>query len=418
MTEQPSGGPEPATPAEPAADEDVVRFYGPRFQQDPVGTYREIRRRHGSVVPIVTADGLPMWLVLGYREIQYVLSNPQLFSRDTRRWHLWENAPAGMAERPYVGIEPCSMITEGEEHRRRGGAIGDALAGVDQFELRHQIERIADGLVDAFAERGQAELMAEYVMPLPLLGFTWLFGLPESDIPTFAMDIAETGHPDQEVTIAAYKRVMARMRQLVRDKQENPGPDYPSRLLAHPACLPVEEIPGDLFHTLAAGQLSTANWIGNALRLMFVDERFSLNLSGGRRSVGQALTEVLWDEAPIQNHLARWAVQDLQLGGRSIRKGDPIVLSIAAANMDPLVRPDMTADPSGNHSYLSFSHGEHGCPQPARELAEIIAATAIEVILDRLPDVHLSVPADRLEWRPPGEWMRGMLALPVAFTPV
>jgi cytochrome P450 len=65
---------------------------------------------------------------------------------------------------------------------------------------------------------------------------------------------------------------------------------------------------------------------------------------------------------------------------------------------------------------MSFSHGEHGCPYPARELAEIIAQTAVEVLLDRLPDVRLAVAANALVWRP-SFLMRGLSALPVTFTP-
>jgi cytochrome P450 len=66
---------------------------------------------------------------------------------------------------------------------------------------------------------------------------------------------------------------------------------------------------------------------------------------------------------------------------------------------------------------MSFGHGEHGCPFPAPELAEIMARTAVEVLLDRIPDVELAVPADSLQWRP-SVWMRGLFALPVTFTPV
>ncbi|MGO4425331.1 cytochrome P450, partial [Streptomyces sp. MCAF7] len=59
---------------------------------------------------------------------------------------------------------------------------------------------------------------------------------------------------------------------------------------------------------------------------------------------------------------------------------------------------------------------EHSCPVPARELAEVIAMTAIEVLLDRLPDVVLAVAPEELVWRS-SIWLRGIAALPVEFTP-
>ena len=73
--------------------------------------------------------------------------------------------------------------------------------------------------------------------------------------------------------------------------------------------------------------------------------------------------------------------------------------------------------PVGNRAQMSFGHGEHDCPYPAPELAEVIARTSVEVLLDRLPDLALAVPPGSLEWRP-SVWIRGLTSLPVAFTPV
>ncbi|GAA4481881.1 cytochrome P450 [Actinoallomurus oryzae] len=395
---------------------EVVRLYGPRFQNEPAVVYREIRRKHGPVAPVLLESDVPAWLVLGYREVLHVTSNPQIFGRDSRRWNAWAAIPADWAIRPYAEYQPCSVFTEGDEHRRRGGALSDALAAVDQFELRHDVERIADGLIDFFASSGKADLMTQYALRLPVLTIARLFGLPDAEAPTLAADIA-TSADEGEEAVRAHQRVVARMRRLVEEKQERPGSDYPSRLLAHSAGLPPEEIPTDLFLTMGAAQLTTADWMGNTLRLMLTDDRFSLNLSGGRRSVGQALNEVLWEETPTQNFVGRWAIQDTRLAGQHIRKGDAVVLGLAAANADPLVRPASYARTSGNHAYMSFSHGLHGCPQPAREIAEAIVETAIEVLLDRLPHIALAVPENELQWRP-SVWMRGLISLPVVFSPM
>jgi cytochrome P450 len=394
----------------------LVRLYGPRFQNDPAAIYREIRREHGPVAPVLLEGDVPAWLVLGYREVHHVTSNPQIFGRDSRRWNAWKDIPADWALRPYAEYQPCSVFTEGDEHRRRGGALSDALAAVDQFELRNQVERIADGLIDTFAESGSADLMTQYALRLPVLAIARLFGLSEAEAPSLAADIAASADEGEEA-VRAHQRVVARMRRLVQEKQARPGPDYPSRLLAHPAGLPPEEIPSDLFLTMGAAQLTTADWMGNTLRLMLTDDRFSLNLSGGRRSVGQALNEVLWEETPTQNFVGRWVIRDTRLGGQHIRRGEAVVLGLAAANADSQVRPLSYARSSGNQAYMSFSHGLHGCPQPAREIAEVIVQTAVEVLLDRLPDIVLAVPAHDLEWRP-SVWMRGLISLPAEFSPM
>lgn len=200
------------------------------------------------------------------------------------------------------------------------------------------------------------------------------------------------------------------------EKREWPGSDIPSRMLAHEAGLSEVELMWDLRVLLIAGHQPTSYWISNALRLMLTDERFAASLSGGRRSVGQALNEALWEDTPTQIFAGRWATRDTQLGGQRIAAGDLVLLGLAGANADPAVRGADGAPAEGNRAHLSHSYGEHGCPSPAREVAEMIATTAIEVLLDRLPDLRLAVAEHALVWRP-SPWVRGLVALPVSFTP-
>lgn len=88
-------------------------------------------------------------------------------------------------------------------------------------------------------------------------------------------------------------------------------------------------------------------------------------------------------------------------------------MGYAAANQDPAVR---TGGSGTNHAHLSFSHGEHSCPYSAQALAETIATTGIEVLLDRLPDLEPAVAPHEVSWRP-SPWVRGVSALPAVFTP-
>jgi cytochrome P450 len=412
----PQPSPEPGTPSlDQLTHVRPIRLYGPRFQQNPTQLYREMRAEHGPVAPVLLEGDVPAWLVLGYREIHYVTTNPQIFGRDSRRWNAWDRVPSDWAPLPYVAYQPSAVFTEGDEHRRRGGALHEALAGVDHFELRKQVEEIADGLIDAFAGRGEADLMAQYALPLPLLAISRLYGMPEADAPELVRDVMASGDSGEEA-VRAHERVAARLRGLVAEKRRRPGQDLPSRLLGHRIGFSDEEVERDLFLCMGAAQLTTADWTGNTLRLMLTDDRFALTLSGHRRSIGEALNEVLWEDTPTQNFIGRWATRDTQLAGRLVRKGDLVVLGLAAANTDPGVRPNSYADAVGNQAYMSFSHGEHGCPYPAREIAESIVETAVTVLLDRLPDIELATSVEALVWRP-SVWMRGLVALPVRFSP-
>jgi cytochrome P450 len=413
--------PEPTiAPADPApvgcpANAHIVPLYGPRFLRNPAELYREIRQEHGSVVPVRIEGDVPAWFVIGYREVHYVLSNPDVFARDSRRWNQWSNIPPDWPLMPFVGYQPSTLFAEGDEHRRRAGAISDGLFVVDQFDLRAQSEKIADELIDTFVEAGEVDLMAAFAHPLPLLAVAKIFGLPETETPRLLRDMMTTVNGD-DGALEAYQGIYASMQRLVAHKGGRPGPDFVTRMLNNPIGLTEEQLISDLILVMTAAQQPMAYWIGNTIRLMLTDDRFSVNLAGGRRSVGQALNEVLWEDTPTQNYLGRWAARPIQLGGQQIKAGDLLVLGLAAANSDPLVRPDPESATAGNQAMLSFSHGEHRCPYPAPELAEVICRAAVEVLLDRLPDVLLAVNPEKLEWSP-SVWMRGLVSLPVTFTP-
>jgi cytochrome P450 len=403
---------EPTTAEHP----DAVPLYGPRYQEDPTGLYRELRRTHGPVVPVLLEGDVFAWLVMGYRELHQLLSDPRLFARDSRIWNQWDRIAPDWPLMPVIAYQPSVAFGEGPDHQRRVDAISDALSGVDQFELRGRCEEIADALIDGFAVGGEAELVTQYAYPMPVFAVAGMMGIPADEIEDIARDLVAS-LDGGEAAIPAYERVAGAMQRLIAAKRAEPGPDVTSRMLAHPAGLTDEELFFDIFVLALAGQEPTANWIGNTLQLMLTDDRFSLTLSGGRQSVGQALNEVMWENIPVQNSLGRWATRDTQLGGRHIRAGDALILGLAGANADPYVRPDSTVGPPANNAHMSFAVGSHGCPYPAPEIAEVIARTAVEVLLDRIPDVVLAVPAEELTRRPSFQ-LSGLLSLPVKFSPV
>jgi hypothetical protein len=104
-----------------------------------------------------------------------------------------------------------------------------------------------------------------------------------------------------------------------------------------------------------------------------------------------------------------YPVHDVVYEGVTLRKGHPLVVSLAAANTDPTLTTDQRA---GNRAHLAWSAGPHNCP--AQSPARLIAAVAVEKLLDRLPDVELAVPVEELTWRP-GPFHRALTALPVTF---
>ncbi|MFJ1607853.1 cytochrome P450 [Streptomyces sp. NPDC088253] len=393
-----------------------VPLSGPRFQTDPAELYREMRRDHGAVTPVVLDGDIPAWLVLGYRELHQVTGDPVLFSRDSELWNQWDRIPDDWPLLPMIGRkQPSILYTVGERHRERAAMISDALEAVDPFELRAQAEKFADELIDAACAKGETDLIGGYAALLPVRVLAMLYGFAEEQGPGLVTALNDMIN-GRENALAGQQHLAGSMAQLIADRKAAPASDVVSRMLANTAGFTDEEIIQDLMVMMAAGHQPTADWIGNSLRLMLTDERFAASLFGGRNSVAEAMNEVLWEDTPTQNVAGRWASRDAQLGGHRVRAGDLLLLGLQGANSDPQVRTDGSALTGGNNAHFSFGHGEHRCPFPAQEVAEVIARTGIEVVLDRLPDIDLAVPADTLTRRP-SPWLRGLTELPVRFTP-
>ncbi|WP_326722355.1 cytochrome P450 [Streptomyces sp. NBC_00243] len=398
-----------------------VPLSGPRFQTEPAELYREMRRDHGSVVPVVLDGDVPAWLVLGYRELHQVTGDPVLFSRDSDLWSQWPNIPDDWPLLPMIGRkQPSILYTVGERHRERAGMISDALEAVDPFELRGHAEKFADELIDAVCAKGETDLVEDYAALLPVRVLATLFGFSDEQGPGLVTALNDMIN-GREGALAGQHHLATSMGQLLADRKAAPANDVVSRMLATGSSeegsgFTDEEIAQDLMVMMAAGHQPTADWIGNSLRLMLTDDRFAASLFGGRHSVAEAMNEVLWEDTPSQNIAGRWTSRDTQLGGRRIRSGDLLILGLQGANSDPQVRTDGSALTGGNNAHFSFGHGEHRCPFPAQEVAEVIARTGIEVVLDRLPDIDLAVNAESLTRRP-SPWLRGLTELPVRFTP-
>ncbi|MFI1568613.1 cytochrome P450 [Streptomyces sp. NPDC020490] len=396
-------GPPPGCPAHQA-------LHGPEFAADPAAVYRRLRR-YGPIAPVELAPGVEASLVLGYEAALHVLRSPETFSKDPRRWQDLADGtvPADSPVVPMMMYRPNALWADGAEHRRLRGAIMDSLARVEPNTLRGYVETSADTLIDRFAPAGKADLLGEYSQVLPLLVFNHLFGCPAEYGERLVRGMS--GIFDGVDAERANELLATTLFDLVTLKRRQPGQDVTSWLLAHPAELTDEEMVHTLVLLMGAGTEPQQNLIANSLRLLLSDDRFAGDLSGGSLPVEDSLDEVLWNDPPMANYGVHYALHDVVYEGVALRPGRPIVISFAAANNDPALAADRR---TGNRAHLAWSAGPHTCP--AQGPARLIAAAAVEKLLDRLPDLELAVPAEDLVWRP-GPFHRALAALPVAFPP-
>jgi cytochrome P450 len=378
------------------------------FAAAPHQVYDRLRD-HGPAGPVELAPGIDATLVVGHETALRVLQNTTLFARDSRRWKALTEGhiPLDHPVLPMMAYRPNCLFTDGAVHLRLRKAVTDSLARLNITRIRRDVEPIADYLIDQFCERGRADLLNDYAKLLPLLLFNKLFGCPADigDTLTSAMSAIFDGKD----ALRANEELTACLMQLIALKRRQPGDDVTSWLIQHPAGLTDEELKDQLVMLMGAGVEPERNLIGNALLLLLSPD------ASGRDSgllVEEAIDHVLWNQAPIANYATHYPVQDVDLGGVVAEAGTPVVISFAAANTDPALAEARRRNSRGAH--LAWGAGPHACP--AKDPAQVIAVTAIEKILNALPDLTLAVHEKDLEWRP-GPFHRALVALPVAFSP-
>lgn len=406
--------PPPGCPAHVPAAGGVRRLYGPEAESDPAGLYEILRAEYGEVAPVLVPGDFPAWLVLGYRALLEVTRHPSRFSRDSRLWRFFQEkkVPEDSPLRPMIGHQPLCVFADGLEHKRLRGAVTESLGRFDRRGVRRYVTRFANELVDSFAERGKADLVAEFAEHLPMLVMTQLLGMNKDAGPRL-VDAARDLMRGTETAFDSNALVVRSLRQLLAHKARFPGRDLASWLLQDER-LSEEEALEHLRLVLIAANETTINLIANTLRMVLTDRRFRGNLSGGHMTLPDALEQVLWDSPSISVVPGPWATEDMEFFGQQIKKGDMLLLGLQAGNVDPEIRPDLSAPVHGNRSHLAFSSGPHECP--GQDLGRAIAETGVDTLLTRLPDLHLV--GDQADPRlSPGWLSRHVLELPVEFRP-
>ena len=406
--------PPPGCPAHALGADAVRRLYGPEAEADPMGLYEKLRAEHGTVAPVLVHGDLPAWLVLGHRENLDVVRTPSRFSRDSRRWRDMQEGRVGATHplAPIAAWQPLCNFVDGEEHERLRGAVTDGLGRFDRRGVRRHVTRFANQLIDDFTGSGQAELVSQFAEHLPMLVMTQLLGMPEEFGPRL-VEAARDMIKGSPTALASNDYIVGTLQQFVERRRRTPGEDFASWLIAHEAGLTDKEVVEHLRLVLIVAFETTANLIANTLRMVLTDRRFRASLAGGRMTLPDALEQVLWDEPPLTTILGRWATGDTQLGDQQIKAGDLVLLGLAAGNVDPAIRPDLSVPVHGNRSHLAFSGGPHECP--GQDIGRAIADTGIDTLLTRLPDLRLAVPETELRWVST-LMSRHLIALPVEFT--
>ncbi|EFK98803.1 RarE [Streptomyces sp. SPB78] len=385
---------------------------------DASATSRALRHSapgYGEVAPVLLPRDVPAWLVLGHEENRFVCAHPELFTTDGREWRLLQDGTVG-PDHPMAPIfmwQPVCAFVEGEEHERLREPLEENLRVTDLRELRRLVQTGTYTLLNDLCEEGFCDLTEDYCERLPMIVLLGLFGMSHLYDDRF-LEAARDLIKGTETANASNEHLMRLFRAEVERARVEPGDDFASQLLAHRAGMNAREVSEHLRIVLIAAYETTANLLANAMRILLVQMEVRGRVGAGRLNIYEAIEQALWDEPPFSAMLGRYALQDVEVGGRLIRKGDAVMLGYAAGNVDTRVRPELDAPVRDNRSHLAFGRGPHACP--GQYLGRQLCQLALDDLLAWFPDMRLAVPSSQLRWS--GSLLsRHLVELPVRFEP-
>jgi cytochrome P450 len=365
------------------------------------------------ITPVRTPAGDVAWLVTGYAEVKALFADPRL-----GRSHPDPQHAARISHAAFLGGPMGNAATEAADHTRMRRLLTPAFSARRMHALRAHVADLVETLLDQLAEQTPpADLHEALSFPLPALVICELLGVPYAERDQFrGWSAGAANVTDREAATAALGQLVSYMHRLIAHKRAHPGQDVISDLLTTQDQWHYgdDQIAGLAAMLLFAGHETTVTRIdyGTLLLLTHPDQRAALHRDP--ELVAAAVEEILRVAAPTSGGVPRYAHEDIDIGGVTIRTGDAVLLSGVVANRDPATfadpdRFDITRTPN---PHLSFGHGPRFCIGAG--LARLELHAVFTALPQRLPTLELAVPLDQLQLR--GDLITGGLtALPVTW---
>jgi len=403
---------------------------------------RRVEVRHGrkvsdtgdyGVAPIWDKEHGPgAWIVQRYADVAAALRDPRFSAARAARWvNSSVSAPMRDELREFKRILSRALLfIEGNSHGRVRRALAAGFHGVSLQQHAPTITGIADELLDAVIakatldQNGNASVTFDFVedvaRALPARVIANLMGIAPEIQPRFIAAAGEIAAfigsplPDARRVFAAQDGLLA-----IRD--------HFASMLRYPAEVPPHSLTARILRQRDGGTLSTAEMLAQCCTLLFAGYETTRHLLGNGmlallnhptqwlalqrapQRLPIALRELLRYDSPVQ-YTGRRLREDVVVGGQTMRKGQLVILDLAAANRDPsrFSMPERLYLKRDEGNHLAFGHGPHVCLGAG--LTYLEAEIAFRAVMQRLPNLQLAPHTP--EWQDNAAY-RGVASLPV-----
>jgi cytochrome P450 len=310
------------------------------------------------------------------------------------------------------------------EHAKYRRILDPLFTPREMARREPEVTKLVNEMIDAFADRGECDFHAEFAVPLPCTVFLQLLGLPLEDLEQFLTwkdgVIRPEGGPftfeeRHAATAPVAQKIYDYFERAIDDHIANPRDDVLSALIAanfkeDGGALSREELLDICFLFLIAG-LDT---VTDSLDCFFV--YLARHPEHRRQLIEQpdilpsAIEELLRWETPVPG-VARVAMQDVEVGGCPISKGERVSPLLGAANTDPteFSDPDVVDFCRNPNRHRAFGGGPHRCL--GSHLARMELRVALREFHRRIPDYEIP-PGTELSYT---GGLRSVESLPLTF---
>jgi cytochrome P450 len=373
--------------------------------------YTEAREGAG-MIRVQLPHGGPAWLATRYEDARFVLGDLR-FSRAMAVDNTEEPRYNPAMSRPSI------LSMDPPDHTRLRTLVSRAFTRHQVEGLRPWVRQLTSDLLDEMVASGStADLVDSFALPLPVAVICELLGVPAEDRPKFRVwsdALLSTTRLSEEEMRGNQEQLIAYISQYVAERRADPRDDLISGLIeARDAKdrLSEEEMVSLCLAILVAGHETTASQIPNMVWVLLEQHDEWQRLVDDPELVPSAVEELMrYIPFASGGFFPRYAKEDIEVGGVLVRKGEPVLVSLGAANRDPakFEDPEVIRFDRPANQHLGFGHGVHHCL--GAQLARMELQEALRALVTKVP--RLRVAGDAV-WKQQ-MLVRAPLSLPVGW---